>query len=276
MTFDPSAPYGPLVETTMRMVAWNVWGRFGHWEERQLGLEAVLARARPDIVCLTEAWSAGGITQPARIAARIGMDHSLFAGDWVQHDWISGAGVVSRWPVVHHESRPLPGDADDPPGNAVFVTIDGPRGLVQVFVVMLDHPLHASGRRQAQVRELSEFVAEVTTPKHVTIVCGDFNAGPDADEIRMLTGRSATPVPKLVFYDAWEIAGNGSDGNTWSNQNPLAAVACYPNRRCDYILSAWPRAGAVGHPVHCELLGIVPSDQVQISDHYGVLADLRY
>ena len=50
----------------------------------------------------------------------------------------------------------------------------------------------------------------------------------------------------------------------------------YPDRRFDYVLSAWPRLGGVGHPTHCELLGVVPSEQMQLSDHYGVLADLRY
>ncbi|GAA2402663.1 hypothetical protein GCM10010191_07760 [Actinomadura vinacea] len=40
-----------------------------------------------------------------------------------------------------------------------------------------------------------------------------------------------------------------------------------------------PRAAAPaapGHPVHCELLGTEPVDGVIASDHYGVLADLRY
>ena len=69
-------------------------------------------------------------------------------------------------------------------------------------------------------------------------------------------------------------AGDGTSGITWSNQNPLAAVACYPDRRFDDIFSAWPRAGAAGHPLHCQLLG--SDDRPQISDHYGVLADLRY
>ena len=35
MAFDPYAPYGPLVESTLRVVSWNVWGRYGeHWAER--------------------------------------------------------------------------------------------------------------------------------------------------------------------------------------------------------------------------------------------------
>jgi hypothetical protein len=92
----------------------------------------------------------------------------------------------------------------------------------------------------------------------------------------MLTGRSEPPVPGLVFYDAWEVAGDGSPGLTWSNRNPLAATALFPDRRFDYVLSAWPRRGGAGHPVRCERLGVRDPDAMQLSDHYGVVADLRY
>jgi endonuclease/exonuclease/phosphatase family metal-dependent hydrolase len=276
MAFDPYLPYGPVVDSTIRVVTWNVWGRYGDWKARQLALEAELARAQPDVACLVETWSTDETMQPARVAGALGMEHSQFAGGLTQDGWTSGVGVASRWPIAGHESRPLPGDADDAFGSALYVAIDAPRGLVQLFVVVLDYPLNGSARRQAQVRQLCSFVAEVTRRRHVTLVCGDFNAGPDADEIRMLTGRSATPVADLVFYDAWELAGDGTAGITWSNANPLAAIGCYPDRRFDYILSAWPRAGAAGHPVRCELLGVRPSGDPQISDHYGVLADIRY
>jgi endonuclease/exonuclease/phosphatase family metal-dependent hydrolase len=277
VSFDPYSPYGPLVETTMRVVSWNVWGRYGRWEERQAALEAALVEARPDVVCMVESWSMTETTQPALVAESLGMPHSLFVGDWTQEGWTSGIGIVSHWPLVRHERRPLPGGAGDALGEALFVAIDGPRGLVQLFAVMLDYPLDASARRQAQVRQLCAFVAETARRRHVTIACGDFNAGPDSDELRMLTGQSATAAPGLVFYDAWEVAGDGSAGTTWSNRNPLAAIGRYPDRRFDYILSAWPRAGAAGHPLHCELLGVRPDgDALQISDHYGVVADLRY
>jgi endonuclease/exonuclease/phosphatase family metal-dependent hydrolase len=141
---------------------------------------------------------------------------------------------------------------------------------------MLDAPLDASATRQAQVRQLAEFIQEKTRRRYPTVVCGDFNAPPDSDEMRILTGRSTTAVPGLVFYDAWEIAGDETPGYTWSNRNPLAAVAMYPNRRFDYVLSAWPRRGAIGHPTRCERLGVLPASEPQLSDHYGVMADLRY
>jgi hypothetical protein len=36
----------------------------------------------------------------------------------------------------------------------------------------------------------------------------------------MLTGRSATASPSLVFYDSWEMAGDSSSGYTWSTAIP--------------------------------------------------------
>jgi endonuclease/exonuclease/phosphatase family metal-dependent hydrolase len=276
VTFDPYAPYGEVVETTMRIVTWNVWGRYGQWQRRQAAIEEVLVAASPDIVCLVESWSSAGTTQAARIARRLGAGHHLFVGDWQQDGWVSGIGLVSRWPVSTAERRPLRGEDGSGVGEVVVATAEGPRGPIQLFVVMLDYPLDASAVRQEQVRRLAQVIRATTSRRHPVVVCGDFNAGPDSDEVRMLTGRSAPSTPGLVFYDAWELAGDGSAGHTWSNRNPLAAVALYPDQRFDYVLSAWPRAGGVGHPTHCELLGLVPSDQLQLSDHYGVLCDLRY
>jgi endonuclease/exonuclease/phosphatase family metal-dependent hydrolase len=235
-----------------------------------------LAAVTPDIVCLVESWSNAETTQAELVAATLDLEHHVFAGDWDQDDWVSGIGLVSRWPIEIVERRKLRGEDDSGVGEVLAVTIGGDRGPVQLFAVMLDYPLGASVVRQAQVRELVRLISSTTRRRHPIVVCGDFNAGPASDEVRMLTGQSATAEPGFVFYDAWEVAGDGTPGITWSNRNPLAAVALYPDRRFDYVLSAWPRLGGVGHPTHCELLGVVPDDQLQLSDHYGVLADLRY
>jgi endonuclease/exonuclease/phosphatase family metal-dependent hydrolase len=272
VAFDPYEPYGPVVETTVRIVEWNVWGRYGEWEARERALLPELARVEPDIVCLAETWLTNETTQAERVGAHLGLAHNVSIGGFQTDDWNSGIGVASRWPITAHEQRALPAGKRGANGSALFVRIDGPRGDVQLFVAMLDYPLNGSGVRQEQVRELCRFVDEQTSARYITVVCGDFNAGPDADEIRMLTGRTEPPVEHLVFYDAWEIAGDGTPGITWSNENPLARVGHYPDRRFDYVFSAWPRLGAAGHPTHCELLGT----NAEISDHYGVLATLRY
>jgi endonuclease/exonuclease/phosphatase family metal-dependent hydrolase len=277
VSFDPYAPYGPLVESSVRVVSWNVWGRYGpQWETRQLALEDTLAEVEPDVVCLIEAWRHGESDQPGRLAARLGWPYHHFAGDWQREDWTSGIGLISRWPMSEPQSRPLRSEDDNGVGQAVHVVLDGERGPIQLFAVALDYPLDGSGIRQGQVRQLANFVHEVASRRDLVVVCGDFNAGPDSDEIRMLTGRSATARSGLVFYDSWELAGDGSPGYTWSNRNPLAAIGLYPDRRFDYIFSAWPRRGGVGHPVRSALLGVRSPDQEQISDHYGLVADLRY
>ena len=277
MTFDPYAPYGPIVETTVRVVTWNVWGRYGpRWEMRQAGLEDALAEAEPDVVCLVESWRSGESSQPERVAARLGLRHSCFVGDWQQEDWVSGIGLVCRWPMSEPQCRPLRSQEGEGTGQVVHIVVDGERGPIQLFAVMLDYPLYASSVRKDQVKQLVQFIEEVASRRDPVVVCGDFNAGPDSDEIRMITGLSATAKPGMVFYDSWEVAGDGSMGYTWSNRNPLAAIGLYPDRRFDYIFSAWPRFGGVGHPTRCVMLGVRPPDQDQISDHYGLAADLRY
>jgi endonuclease/exonuclease/phosphatase family metal-dependent hydrolase len=277
MSFNPYAPYGALAESTIRVVTWNVWGRYGaDCEARQAALEQTLEQTGPDLVCLVEAWRQGDSTQPGRVAARLGLAHHRFVGDWEQEDWVSGIGFVSRWPMTEPRRRPLRAQDGSGFGEAVHVAVAGERGSIQLFAVMLDYPLDASGLRQHQVRQLVRFIADTASRQDPVVVCGDFNAGPDSDEIRMLTGRSAPAAPGMGFYDAWELAGDGSPGFTWSNRNPLAAIGLYPDRRFDYIFSAWPRRGGVGHPTGCSLLGVRTPGEQQVSDHYGLAADLRY
>ena len=141
-----------------------------------------------------------------------------------------------------------------------------------MFAVILDWRPHRSDLRREQVRQLAGFVREADRGE-LTIICGDFNAGPDSDEIRMVTGR--TGETGVFWYDAWELAGEGP-GITWSNANPWAAPSLMPDRRIDYVFSAWPRPGGAGHPLRAELVGTEESDGVVPSDHYGVVAELRY
>jgi endonuclease/exonuclease/phosphatase family metal-dependent hydrolase len=152
---------------------------------------------------------------------------------------------------------------------------DGPRGLIPVFSVGLDWPPHASAVRQASVGYLVTFVGEMAGASFPPIVCGDFNATPDADEIRGLTGRRDTVAPGFVLFDAWEMAGKGS-GHTWARTNPWTARALLPNKRIDYILVGWPRRSGAGHVVRCSIEGVEPSGDVVPSDHYAVCAELRY
>lgn len=60
----------------VRAMTWNVWWRFGGaWREREPGLLAVLADARPDVLALVETWRDADGTQADRVAEHLGLDH---------------------------------------------------------------------------------------------------------------------------------------------------------------------------------------------------------
>jgi endonuclease/exonuclease/phosphatase family metal-dependent hydrolase len=138
---------------------------------------------------------------------------------------MGGSGLLSRRPIRSHEYREFPAIAPDVWGGSVlFGCVGGPRGLLSVFSVGLDWPPYASAVRQASVGHLVAFVGEAANESFPPIICGDFNASADADEIRSLTGRRETVTPGFVLFDAWEMAGNGS-GHTWARTNPGARTA---------------------------------------------------
>ncbi len=268
MAGDPLQPYGPLIGSRLRLLTWNVWGRFGPWEHRQSGLSAAVAEHAPDVVALQDAWSAADRDQARELAATAGLRHHRFSGDRAENGVGSGSAVLSRWPIGTVEAWVLPGPAGHE-GSAVRVDIDGPRGPVRLVNVMLDWPLDHTDVRQGQVAELARRVREAGRDA-LTVVCGDFNATPDCDEIRMLTGRAAGAG--VCWHDAWEFAGTGP-GHTWSTANPWAAAVFPRDRRIDYVFSASFRRGGAGQPVRAEIFG---TGDPAPSDHYGVLAELRY
>lgn len=276
-------PYGPLLETRLRVATWNLWWRFGPWEERRPAIEATLARLDADVICLQEVWDDGEVCFAAELAEGLGFHHAY--GARLDIDGVGfGNAVLSRWPITGHEVLPLPAEPDlEELRTCVRADIDGPRGSLQVFSTHLNWRFDQSGTRQAQVRSICSFIA-ASRPEggrsFPPILCGDFNADPDSDEIRMLNGRAATPEPKLVFHDAWEVAGEPSgssdDGTTWSNRNPYAALDLEPDRRIDYVFVGWPKAGGAGHVTRTTVEGLEPVDGVVASDHLAVVAELRY
>lgn len=256
------------------MLTWNLWWRFGPWEKRQPAIAETLRRVDADVVALQEVWAAGEEEQAAALAEPLGFHH--FYAARADNDGVRfGNAILSRWPIVHTEWRPLPAGEVEEHRLVLRADIEGPRGVVQVFCTHLNWRFDHSDVRQAQVREVCQFIADARPRDYPPVLCGDLNADPASDEIRMLTGRAAVPVPKLVFKDAWEVAGNGP-GMTWSNANPFARLDLEPERRIDHVMVGWPKAGGRGHVVGADLAGTELIAGVAPSDHYGVVAELRY
>src|SRR5262249_5349914 len=109
------------------------------------------------------------------------------------------------------------------------------------------------------------------------VLCGDLNADPQSDEIRMLTGQAAVPVPGVVFRDAWTASGHYDEpGWTIDTTNPLVDAMLDHNRRIDYILSAQPKLGGVGHVLNAQIAGNKRVGLTWPSDHFAVVCEMRY
>lgn len=264
-------------ETTLRVVTWNVWLRFGPWQLRQRAIESTLTGLAPDIVALQEVWrEPGGIDQARLLADALRMSHHYTHCSTLDGLDVGNA-VLSRWPIGDVEESVLPGPRDRSQGRrcVTMAEISGPRGDVPVYTTHLVPDYAGSALRQLQSRAVARFVASHSNGGFPPVLAGDLNADPGCDEVRMLTGRCTVPVPGLVFHDAWDIAGCG-DGHTWSNENPHAGQSLAPPRRIDYLLVGLTGPEGVGHVVSATLAGVDPVGGIVASDHYAVVADLRY
>lgn len=270
----PDRPAG-----TARVVTWNLWWHFGDEPERRVpAIAATLAALDADVVCLQEVYGDDtGLDDAAALAALLG--GTLVRSEprfWRGRSF--GNAVVSRWPVLRHGERRLPG-ADGAPGHrtAVWAVLDAPCGELPVISTHLAYRFDESALRATQAAAVAALADELRGDdpgeRPPVLLCGDLNAVPDSDELRLLTGRSAPPVPGLVFNDAWPQVRDDT-GHTWVRRNPYLEHASWPERRLDYVLVSWPRRAPVGKPVQAFLVGDGPVGGVWPSDHLGVAVDV--
>jgi endonuclease/exonuclease/phosphatase family metal-dependent hydrolase len=280
---DHDAGYGPLVETRLRIATWNVWGRYGPWEARLPVIIENLRAIDADIVALQEVWDDDARSQARELADALGYVDPVYAANLERDGARSGNAVLARWSITRHDVLVLPrrgafGAVDDEGEErlCVFAEVDGPRGPVQVFCAHLSWQWDHSAIRQEQTRAIARFLTTTRPRSFPAVVCGDLNAEQSSDELRLLTGRAASPVPRVVLRDAWEAAGRSDPGSTWSNANPFAAASLDLDRRIDHIMVGPPKLGGVGHVLRAEVAGYRTIDGMWGSDHLAVVAELRY
>ena len=257
----------------MRVVSWNVWWRSEPRAAREDAIEATLRRLAPDVCALQEVWSTppeGNLA--ARLAAALGM-HWSWAAVRPAGDPEVGNAILSRWPIAEEHRVDLPSEGlADGPRCAAGALIDHPDGRLPVFSTQLHSLPTGSAERCRQVAALAELVAG--TPGDLpAVVCGDLNAEPESDEVRLLEGlRTAPAVPGFGLVDVWRFAPDGDPGWTWDPVNPHVAAAFDVRARIDYIL-----IGAVAGPRRVRQVSVGANeavDGVWASDHFAVVADL--
>lgn len=229
----------------MRILTFNVQNDEGDPRRTAL-INRELRRLRPDVVALQEVRFPGQLEQ---LLAGTG----LTATHQQQvlpcsTDEYGGTAVATKGPhTVEDVSESEPGTRF----HWWTLTLVTSNGLRIVAPTTPWEP-EAAAARESQARRIRG--------GNGTVVLGDLNAIPGSASIRLIT---------KTFVDVWERAGHGP-GDTWTPENPLADTAKAQPGRIDYIFVS-PELEVVA----ARRIGTEPVDGVWLSDHYGVLAEVR-
>jgi endonuclease/exonuclease/phosphatase family metal-dependent hydrolase len=259
----------------LRVLTLNIWNRQSPWEARVELIRSGIRELDPDLIGLQEVIAHDGKSQADEIVQ--GLDYHTAFGN--AHDYGAGVrfgnAVVSRWPIVRTEVMPLPQGTSNEQRSLLFTEVASPYGRIPFFVTHLNWKFHEGVIREAQVVAVAEHVKRETPIDGLPpILVGDFNAQPEATEIRFLKGLHSLNGKSFFMADCFEQAGNGRGVTFDSTRNPFAAITHEYPRRIDYIFVRGPDKHARGKPLAASVVFEEVIDGVAASDHYGVLAEL--
>jgi endonuclease/exonuclease/phosphatase family metal-dependent hydrolase len=268
--------------TKVRVLTLNIWNRCGPWEERCAAIRQCLRELDADLVGLQEVIvtpDGDRLDQGAALAEGFGY-HVCFGASHVD-GYSFGNALLSRWPVVQSQVFALTVTGALEKRSLLFAEIASPMGKLPVFVTHLSWKLDEGFVRERQVQEIVEHVTRLA-PRHglPPIVMGDFNAEPDADEMRFLRGLKTYGGKSVYFSDCYAVAGVAggtvaAPGATYAKRNTFAAGNREPDRRIDYIYVRGPDEQLRGEPVSAKVCCDEPVGGVFPSDHFGVVAEIR-
>jgi endonuclease/exonuclease/phosphatase family metal-dependent hydrolase len=177
----------------------------------------------------------------------------------------SGLGILSVYPLQEFAHVSLPAVPEDNDRKALTVSVSIPTGAgLLVTTTHLTHLSHASGLRKKQAEALAGFVnTKVLYPYH--IVCGDFNATPDSDEVTAFLAKSGA-------IDCY-TAGNGAEPHY------SLTDAYYKTNKQICIDQIFALPGPDGHYpqfMNSAVTLNVPDDEsgLYASDHFGITTTL--
>jgi endonuclease/exonuclease/phosphatase family metal-dependent hydrolase len=267
----------PLVAIPRRIVTLNLWQEQGPWERRVALTAERLAALAPDVVCLQEVRQVPGRVpnQAQTLATALGMDFTFEAAQpWGGGD--EGLAILTRGRILERRFSPLPGPDEQTRRLVLGACLALPGGAPRwCFTTHLAYRLTEGAVRERQVQAVDRFVRDCSDGP--ALLCGDFNAVPESDEIRYLTGLTSLDGARTYYQDAFALCHPGERGWTWSSDNPYTPqLSTLPaDRRLDYIFVTQRRKDGSGRILRCELALHEPdAEGVHCSDHHAVVADV--
>lgn len=269
---------------TLKVLSLNIWHDQGPWSERVRLIRRWIERLEPDLIGFQEVLMGEGVDQLDELVGAAGY-HTVYGPAMTLPDRTHlqfGNAIASRWPILESREIRLPDRGGWESRAALCATLDSPYGPISLTCTHFHWQFHHGFVREEQVvRVAAESWKSRPENGFPPIIIGDFNAEPDSDEIRYITGRHSLHGKSVAYLDAWAVAGDsalaGEEGLgiTWSNRNRYARVENEPRRRIDYIFAGLPGRKGLGAIESCRVVCNEEEQGVWPTDHFGVFAELR-
>ncbi|WP_437961888.1 endonuclease/exonuclease/phosphatase family protein [Sorangium sp. So ce119] len=266
---------GVAARNSLRVLTLNIWNRHDPWEARLGLIRKGVRELAPDIVGLQEVMSYEGRSLADDIAEGLGYEVAFGPAHELGGGVLFGNAVLSRWPVARSQAFPLPTGETDEKRAILLAELASPHGVLPFFVTHLNWKFHHGAVREAQVAAVAEIVLREAPMEGLPpVVVGDFNAQPEATEIRFMKGLHALNQKSVYFADTFDQTGKGPGFTFDPVRNPFAAVTNEYPRRIDYIFVRGPDKQGRGKPLSSRVVFEEIEDGVAASDHYGVLSEI--
>lgn len=272
------------MKQTLSILSLNCWNVSPPYEERIERIRAGVQALQPDVIALQEIIvRPDGFDQAAQILDGLGYQSAFSpAFSWDENgqqcgpagrDYGFGNVAATRLPILDRRQCTLPGEESGEWRSAVAILVDTPAGVLPFVSTHLNWKFEHGYIRERQVVALADFADAVARGQRLPpVVAGDFNAEPEATEIRFLKGWHSLAGRSASYLDAWQHGGNGSCGWTWDNRDPYAAMVGEPNRRIDYIFVGFDHERPPMQVQDCRLVFDEARDGIFPSDHFGLMA----
>lgn len=291
-----------MASSHLRVATLNIWNRSGPWPERLRLIREQLRALDPDVLGLQEVlrtispgedphgtWHAKpaanhdlAADQASAIAAGSHPHIAYAAAMDYGNGLLFGNAVASKHPILETKAFELPGKETGEARALLYTLVNHPKGKLPLFVTHLNWKLHHGSVRTRQIVAICECIKELAPiddeQRLPPVLVGDFNADPDADEMRYMRGLTSIEGRTVYFADAWVYGGDGTPGHTFDRRNRFAALAHEPPRRIDYIYVRGPDSKLRGEPLRTRLAFATKVDgeggDVWPSDHFGLVTDI--
>ena len=274
-SYPDTDAYGTLSnKKEIKVLSWNIWWKFEDYLNRQTLIFNELTKAQPDILCLQEVWEDKDGSQAKKIADLFGYDY-CYAKSFDFDEVSFGNAIISKYPINNYTFHLIPTEEEFNENRTLLhAEIMYEKNKMNILCTHLNYKYNQSDIRKKQVEYILEYISKLDKTEFPSILCGDFNADPHSDEIRLLLGLSS-PVKRTVLRDSWQLVNPDDHGYTWSNENNFARKTLEPDRRIDYIFVGPPGKNGLGHPLGSILLGNKEKEGLYPSDHFGIMARLE-